>query len=61
MTQHFTRRTVSAEFFCPKCAQSTQHRIDDGHKGPCLKCIDRLDKEHEVKREPAAVQEALFR
>jgi hypothetical protein len=36
MTQHFTRRTVSAEFFCPKCARSTQHRIDDGHKGPCL-------------------------
>ena len=39
MTEHFTRNTVSAEFFCSKCGKSTQHRIDGGRKGPCLVCM----------------------
>lgn len=46
MTQHFTRNTVSAEFYCPKCKKMTQHRIDAGRKGPCLDCIQRLEDEH---------------
>jgi len=46
MTQHFTRSTVSAAFYCPKCKRTTQHRIDDVRKGPCLECIARLEKEH---------------
>lgn len=45
MTQHFTRNTVSAEFWCGKCKKRTQHRIDGGRKGPCLECIARLEKE----------------
>ncbi len=48
MTQHFTRNTVSAAFYCPKCGKQTQHRIDDGRKGPCLDCIARLDAAHAV-------------
>jgi hypothetical protein len=44
MTQHFTRNTVSAPFYCAKCAKSTQHRIDGGRKGPCLECIAKLDQ-----------------
>ena len=44
MTQHFTRSTVSAAFYCSKCAKVTQHRIDDGRKGPCLECISKLEK-----------------
>lgn len=43
MTQHFTKNTVSATFYCPKCGRSTSHRIDDGRKGPCLECMARFD------------------
>lgn len=46
MTQHFTRNTVSSSFYCPKCKRQTQHRIDDRRKGPCLECIERLEREH---------------
>jgi ribosomal protein L44E len=63
MTEHFTRSTVSAEFYCPKCGKRTQHRIDGGRKGPCLDCIARLDREHEAAKEArleAARQGSLF-
>jgi ribosomal protein L44E len=61
MPEHFTRNTVSASFFCNKCGKFTQHRIDDGRKGPCLDCIARLDAAHAMKQaEPEAVQGDLF-
>lgn len=44
MTEHFTRNTVSAEFWCGKCQKRTQHRIDDRRKGPCLECMARYDE-----------------
>jgi ribosomal protein L44E len=46
MPQHFTRSTISAEFWCSKCQKFTQHRIDDARKGPCLECIARLESQH---------------
>lgn len=46
MTQHFTRNTVSAAFYCGKCEKPTQHRIDSGRKGPCLDCIARAEAEY---------------
>ena len=61
MTEHFTRNTVSASFFCNKCGRFTQHRIDDARKGPCLGCIARLDLAHDAKKpEAEAVQGNLF-
>jgi hypothetical protein len=48
MTEHFTRNTYSAEFYCSKCGKRTQHRIDSGRKGPCLDCIKRLDALHQA-------------
>jgi ribosomal protein L44E len=48
MTQHFTRNTVSAEFWCSKCSKFTQHRIDDCRKGPCLECMARYDNTPKV-------------
>ena len=48
MTQHFTRNTVSASFYCGKCERFTQHRIDKGRKGPCLNCIEKYDAEKDV-------------
>jgi hypothetical protein len=46
MAQHFTRNTVSADAWCAKCQRNTQHRIDDRRIGPCLECIDRLEKQY---------------
>lgn len=54
MTQYFTKSTVSAAFWCPKCKKTTQHRIDDGRKSSCLECIARLDAERKLKPEPPA-------
>lgn len=63
MTQHFTRSTVSASFYCSKCGRFTQHRIDAGRKGPCTECIARLEQSHgaapKVKADPDA-QQTLF-
>ena len=61
MTEHFTRSTVSATFYCSKCGKMTQHRIDKGRKGPCLGCIARLDAQHEkAAAEDRAKQKSLF-
>ena len=39
MPEHYTRNTVSATFWCAKCAKATQHRVDGGRRGPCLACM----------------------
>lgn len=41
MSQHYTRNTMSASAWCPKCGKQTQHRIDDRRVGPCLDCLNR--------------------
>ncbi len=60
MTEHFTRLTVSAAFYCSKCGKVTQHRIDDRRKGPCLGCIERLDQQHEAPKPELIKQQSLF-
>lgn len=61
MTEHFTRFTVSAAFYCGKCGRTTQHRIDDRRKGPCLEYIARLEKQHgELAKPKAEAQQGLF-
>jgi len=57
MTQHFTRSTVSYSFYCPKCGKSTQHRIDNGRKGPCLDCIARLNADYDARPKPEVDQQ----
>ena len=61
MTQHFTRNTVSAAFYCSKCGKVTQHEVSI-RKGACLECKERLEREHEAKKDakPAEIQEGLF-
>ncbi len=45
MTQHFTKNTVEASAWCPKCKKQTMHRVDrdemQGRLGPCLVCMDK--------------------
>lgn len=36
MSEHYTRNTVSAWLWCDKCRKMTEHRVDDGRRGPCL-------------------------
>jgi hypothetical protein len=60
MTEHFTKNTVSAAFYCRKCGKVTQHRIDDGRKGPCLDCIAKLDAQHKDKAAVEQRQSILF-
>jgi hypothetical protein len=59
MSQHFTRRTVSAAAYCNKCGKQTQHRIDDRRLGPCLECIARNDALVTKPKKTAAQQGAL--
>lgn len=71
MPAHYPRSTVSAEAFCKKCQKPTQHRIDDRRIGPCLECMERLEREHarcliegcgaECTTREAARQANLFR
>lgn len=42
--EHFTRNTVSATAWCPKCGTRTPHRVDDRRLGPCLDCISQVEK-----------------
>lgn len=55
MTQHFSRSTISAGFWCGKCQKQTQHRIDNGRKGPCLGCIAKLEAQHAAAKPQLAV------
>jgi hypothetical protein len=36
MSEHFPKSTLTATAWCLKCHRATEHRIDDGRKGPCL-------------------------
>lgn len=56
MPEHYTRNTLTATCWCNKCGRNTEHRIDDGRRGPCL--------EHSVpvKPKPAeSKQKSLFK
>jgi hypothetical protein len=36
MPEHYTRNTISATCWCAKCGRMTDHRVDDGRRGPCI-------------------------
>lgn len=48
MTEHYTRNTVSVSAWCPKCQKQTMHRVDAGHLGPCLPCMENAENAHAV-------------
>lgn len=51
MSEHFTRSTVAATAWCAKCQKHTLHRVDDRRIGPCLACIEKLDRLYEEHAE----------
>lgn len=60
MSEHFTRNTVSASFWCNKCKKFTQHAVSNGRKAHCLECVARYDAQPKVKRVELPKQERLF-
>ena len=36
MSEHYTRNTLECTAWCRVCQRNTQHRVDQGRKGPCL-------------------------
>lgn len=59
MAEHYTRNTESVTAWCNKCQRFTEHRVDNGRKGPCM--------EHETpvkpkpQTPPAATSGDLFK
>lgn len=51
MPEHYTKSTVSAAFWCKRCARETLHRVDGGRRGPCYVCMEALEN-----TAPAAVE-----
>lgn len=48
--EHYTRNTEEATCWCNPCNAMTQHRIDDGRRGPCLDCMRKREASNEVER-----------
>jgi hypothetical protein len=59
MAEHYTRNTVWVTAWCKKCEKNTPHSTSGVRKGPCLICIERLEKEHE-RLKAAPKQDKLF-
>lgn len=62
MSEHYTRNTVTCTVFCPKCYRVTLHRVMGGRRGPCVVCLEKLEKEREqrVDEPTQATQPGLF-
>ncbi len=50
MAEHYTRNTVAAMAWCPRCKKQTMHRGGEVKLGPCLDCLERLDKEAKARQ-----------
>ena len=50
MPEHYTRSTLEATVWCNRCGAATQHRVDDGRRGPCLACMEKLDIKNKADR-----------
>lgn len=70
MPEHYTKNTVSATVWCNVCVRATEHRVDDGRRGPCMVCLGKLEAEADsstalrndkLAPEPRPAQGDLFR
>ena len=58
MPEHYTKNTVSAAAWCLKCGRDTEHRVDGGHRGPCLVCLAKPTAKVEAR--PVETQTEMF-
>lgn len=59
--KHHTRNTVSVSKWCNRCTAYTDHRVDEGREGPCLKCIERSDRERRRATKASAPKQEAFK
>ena len=50
MSEHYTKDTLECTVWCKKCSALTQHRVDDGRRGPCLVCMEKQRIQIEADR-----------
>lgn len=55
--EHYTKNTLEVTAYCNPCGKMTQHRVDDGRRGPCLECIKKREADNEVKRIQKGLEE----
>lgn len=46
MSEHYSKQTVSVSVRCNVCNKATEHRVDKGLLGPCLRCAEKRQVEH---------------
>jgi len=51
MPEHYTKNTLECTAWCAKCQRFTQHRVDEGRRGPCI------DVQHPVRQLTKTQQE----
>jgi hypothetical protein len=51
MPEHYTKNTLECTAWCNRCGRPTQHRVDDGRRGPCLACITKRETEAAEQKE----------
>ena len=50
MPEHYTKNTLEATIWCNRCNAHTQHRVDNGRRGPCIPCIEKQRIKNEAER-----------
>lgn len=62
MPHHFTKNTVSANFWCKPCGKPTEHLVQRARRGACLACLKKLEDAAALRKleSPAAVQLGMF-
>jgi ribosomal protein L44E len=55
--EHYTKNTLECTAYCNRCGGDTQHRVDDGRRGPCLECIRKLELKNEFERIKRGIEE----
>jgi hypothetical protein len=57
MPEHYTRNTLEATVWCNPCYAITQHRVDDGRRGPCLVCMAKQEARNKFERIKRGLEE----
>lgn len=63
MAEHYSKQTVSVSVRCNVCNKPTEHRVDKGLLGPCLRCAEKREVDHaynEQQRRTEKRQGVLF-
>lgn len=57
MPEHYTKNTLEATCWCNPCNAMTQHRVDNGRRGPCLVCMEKRRIQNQADRIKAGLEQ----